>query len=591
MGRALRTLWLLLAVASGALLFAGPAQGSAASDWNALALQYIRLTGTSPPRASRALAILHLAIFDAVNGAQPRYAPYLTPRSPAAFGAGPKAAAAAAAQAVLNALWPQLAVETNSTFASKLLESEEPPEALDAGVRWGKRVAAALLAARQDDGSDRVVAYDALPGPYVWVPTLPAFAPALLPQWGGVRPFAVPAIPGGGDEDADGEEDGPPFAVRAPPPPLGSARYAREFYELASIGRIDSTVRTEDQTFIAKFWAQAAGTSTPPGMWNSIAARCIKDEIAQGISWPLVKQARLFAVLTAAQADGAISCWWTKYLHNGWRPITAIRLADNSTNRRLPAPDPNWLPLIPTPPFPGYTSGHSTFSGASAAVLAQVFGKDEFTFTASTEFPGVPDRTFPSFTSAAAEAGLSRIYGGIHFPADNLPAQRIGARIGRYSARNLARPIRLPCPAFAYGGSAEGRWTGIPVFDSPACEQPLNQGGAEIRLRATGARPPGSCTSRGRVQYYDTGEGRWATAPADGGVDFYASGSDLRRRCVAPSPARAGFAASLHGVPLRLRISCGEEGFVYFFWSPSAGAAGVEGVPRVECDDDRALWN
>lgn len=288
------------------------------------------------------------------------------------------------------------------------------------------------------------------------IPTPPAYADPLLPCWGSVTPFAVPAIPGGGilnaknvsdDSDDDSSIDdldgtAGPFAVTKAPPALGSNRYASELLEVQSLGAIDSRTRTEDQTNVAKFWAQNAGTSTPPGMWQDIASQILAQRAAAGHPYPLVDQARLYAVLTAAQADAAISCWWSKYQFWRWRPITAIQQANSSLNKRMPAANPTWQPLLPTPPFPTYTSGHSTFSGASAQVLADFFGSDVASFTVTTEWPGVPPRTFRSFSEAADEAGMSRIYGGIHFDRDNVPALKVGRKIGRYAFKRVMKPLR-----------------------------------------------------------------------------------------------------------------------------------------------------
>ena len=154
------------------------------------------------------------------------------------------------------------------------------------------------------------------------------------------------------------------------PPALEGAKYAEEVNYVKEIGKSDSLTRTPDQTAIAKFWANGAGTFTPPGHWNQIA-----EETATLTGQSLEDSARLFALLNISLADAAISCWDAKYEYNLWRPVTAIRQADTDNNPNTTA-DPQWLPLVTTPPFPEYMSGHSTFSGAADAVMSSVFGSD-----------------------------------------------------------------------------------------------------------------------------------------------------------------------------------------------------------------------
>ena len=224
------------------------------------------------------------------------------------------------------------------------------------GFRWGETVAAAILQWRSTDGSSQIVDYTPGSQPGQWRPTLSfggIVRPALAPHWGQVTPFAV----------TSGSQFRPP-----PPPALGSTRYAFEVNRVKAVGAADSTLRTAEQTEIARFWGYGPGSATPPGHWNEIAQAVIRDR-----GTTLEENARLFALLNIALADAAIVCWEGKYLYNFWRPITAIQEADTDGNPLTEA-DPGWMPLLPTPPFPEYTSGHSTFSGAAATVLAYFFG-------------------------------------------------------------------------------------------------------------------------------------------------------------------------------------------------------------------------
>jgi membrane-associated phospholipid phosphatase len=193
---------------------------------------------------------------------------------------------------------------------------------------------------------------------------------------------------------------------------------------VAAVGGVGGAARTRDQTEVALFWADGEGTVTPPGHWNRIAGG-----VAAARGLPLVEAARLFALLNAAMADAAVVCWDCKFRFDVWRPVTAVREAD-----------PTWAPLLPTPPFPAYTSGHSSFSGAAAAVLAASFGADEVPFaTTSDGLPGVT-RSFRSFSAAAGEAGMSRIYGGIHWSFDNTAGLACGREVGAAVVRRFGRP-------------------------------------------------------------------------------------------------------------------------------------------------------
>jgi membrane-associated phospholipid phosphatase len=219
---------------------------------------------------------------------------------------------------------------------------------------------------------------------------------------------------------------------RPPPPPaLSSSAYAAAFNEVKSLGRSDSTTRTADQTQIALFWKDAAGTAYAFGHWNKIAEGV---SVAQGLN--LVEDARLFALLNIATADALIACWDGKYTYNFWRPVTAIQFAGDSALNPATVSDPSWTPLIVTPNFPSYASAHSTVSGAAAALLTALFGPG-YGFTAGSDgLPGVT-RSFSSFDAAAAEAGQSRIYGGIHYQFDNQGGLASGGALGQFVFQNF----------------------------------------------------------------------------------------------------------------------------------------------------------
>jgi membrane-associated phospholipid phosphatase len=263
-----------------------------------------------------------------------------------------------------------------------------------------------------------VVPYTPGTDPGDWQPTPPANLPALAPQWPDVTPFAMSA----------GSQFRP-----APPPALDSAAYRAAFDEVKSLGRADSMTRSEEQTQIARFWNDGLGTAFAFGYWNKIAQGVAAD---QGLS--LVSQAHTFALLNIATADAIISCWDAKYTYNLWRPVTAIRAADTDGNPDTEA-DASWTPLLVTPNFPSYTSAHSTVSGAAAGVLTALFG-DDYHFTVGSEgLPGVT-RSFDSFGAAAAEAGRSRIYGGIHYAFDSATGLAVGAEVADYVVGGSLKP-------------------------------------------------------------------------------------------------------------------------------------------------------
>src|SRR5262249_50021577 len=190
---------------------------------------------------------------------------------------------------------------------------------------------------------------------------------------------------------------------------LDSATWAADYHEVQAFGAAVGSFRTAEQSEIAQFWADGAGTETPPGHWNHIAR-----EVVAMTGTSLEKSARLFALLNIAMADAAICAWDAKYTYNFWRPVTAIRSGDTDGNPAT-TPDSSWSSFIVTPSFPDYVSGHSAFSAAAATVLAFFYGTDDIPFTTGSDaLPGV-FRSFPSFSAAAVEAAMSRIYGGIHF--------------------------------------------------------------------------------------------------------------------------------------------------------------------------------
>ena len=401
-------------VVTVALSCASIAAGDVVTDWNTAVLTAIKTTRTAPPTASRALAILHTSIYDAVNGILRTHEPYFV-KEKGPTNASEEAAVSAAAHKVLITLFPTQAATFDQLHEAILAEIRDNARKRR-GLEWGEFVAGQILDWRENDGSEDVVVPPFGSGPGAWQPTPPGFALYLLPQWGFVTPFAIPT--------------GSFFRPKGPPA-LTSDKYAADYNEVKALGAARSTtqtdlMRTEEQTQIALFWADGAGTVTPPGHWNVIA-----KDVATARGNRMRQNARLFALLNVAMADAAIAAWDAKYAYNFWRPVTAIHETEDDGNPAT-EPDEDWLPLITTPPFPDYISGHSTFSGAAAEVLSLFYGTPRVPFS-TTDDSGEIERSFRGFLHAAREAALSRMYGGIHFRSANDDGLAVGLAIGAWT--------------------------------------------------------------------------------------------------------------------------------------------------------------
>jgi hypothetical protein len=405
------------ACALGALVLAGPAvvRADAVLDWNVTALKVTAAAPFNPPLETRNLAIVHAAMFDAVNSIVGEFHAYAVELSPP-NGASPEAAAAAAAHFALLQLYPAQQAMLNPAYAASLASIPDGALKTD-GITVGETVAARILALRASDGADAAIVARYSPGtaPGDWIPTPPAFKPALDPGWGTVRPFFL--------------RDGSQFRA-APPPTLTSPRYTRDFNEIKELGSATSTTRSLDQTNLARFWV-----ATAPQNWNP-AARQVA--IAKGLT--LSQNAHAFALLNLAGADAFIACWDTKFTYNQWRPVTAIRAADSTGNPETTA-DPSWTPLLVTPPFPDYIAGHTTYAGAAEEVLEHVFGVDPgvvMKLTSATA-PGVIE-TYATFEDIADGVVEARVLGGIHWRTSSMRGRRVGERVGAFAACHFLRP-------------------------------------------------------------------------------------------------------------------------------------------------------
>ena len=381
-------------------------------EWNVNMLDAISTATTSGLLHSRWAAIVHVAVYDTVvsfsEDARPYAGVYVSPPP----GASIEAAAIAAAHFALVSLLPAQQPSLDNLYASSL--STRGLTAADPGVEFGEGIASLILALREKDGSAAAQFPYTPPGagtPGVWVPTPPAFAPALLPGWGAVTPWVM--------------RRGSQF--RLPPPPrVNGNLYRRDVEEVRDSGALDSIVRTPYQTDVATWWRPSAVI-----IWNPVARQVA---VARGLS--ISENARLFALLNIAAADAAIACWDSKYAYNVWRPISAIRTADGV---HIP-PDPNWDPFLATPPFPEYPSAHNEISGAMAQILIALFS-DTPGVTIVAHSPAHPtfDHFWMQFSQGIDEVINARVWEGIHFRHSDEQGMRAGRCVGQFVVRNALK--------------------------------------------------------------------------------------------------------------------------------------------------------
>lgn len=425
------------AIVSIAMLFTGSIHGSAADNqagakmvldtWYRLMLELVRHTPTyTPPVASRAMGYVGVTAYEAIASGSARMESLggqlnglaVPPSRQKSVVYDEAVVLEAALAKVVRALFSntgptgQRAMGAMSAKLGKTVTAGVTADIVERSTAYGTELADHILRWAAADGGATIinmgfpVSYSLKPGPAAWRPTsliVQQQAP-LLPGWGEIRPFAMPA-----------------GAICAlPPPPAYSEDPGSEFHRQAREVHETSRTLTDEQRTIARFWADDAMLSTtPPGHWISIALQIIRRD-----NLSLERGTDVLARLGIAVADAFIGCWHDKFRYDLLRPVTYIR--------RLI--DPKWESLLITPPFPEYPSGHSTQSGAAAAVLTAVLGEG-FAFEDATLVPeGMPARRFASFWQAAEEAGLSRLYGGIHFRAAIVQGLAQGRCIGAYAA-------------------------------------------------------------------------------------------------------------------------------------------------------------
>jgi hypothetical protein len=402
MSRVLRS----VPLAIGLTFSAVTAEANVITDWDQTAIAI----AAPAPAGQREMAILHAAMFDAVNAIERRYRPYLVELT-ASKPASPEAAASAAAAGVLTSLHPEAIAQIKTAMASAIAAIPEGTAKTE-GLAIGEAVAAKTLAARAKDGANGPDAYRPKTKPGVYVPTAAMVGSA----WPSMTPFVLAS----------------PSQFRPPPPiALTGEEWAKDYNELLEFGGKNSTKRSAQQTETARFWL-AVG----PAVYHQIPRQLVA---AKGMS--VAESARFMALYAIALTDATMAVYEAKYHYEFWRPLTAIRngdLDDNAATER----DPTWQPIDATPMHPEYPCAHCVQSGAGAAVIASLLGSEqipEVTMT-STTAPGVIHRwtNMAAFTEEVANA---RIWAGFHYRFSTRVGTDMGRKIGSYVVETVMQPV------------------------------------------------------------------------------------------------------------------------------------------------------
>ena len=387
--------------------------------WNRVLMETVLTPGQQPSTIMpvRSYAMMHAAMFDAVNSIDGSHTPYLidVPGSP---NASIDAAAAQAAHDVLAALYPTRVAIFDAELAVSLQGIEE--YRVQQGIRIGQLVAERMLAVRSNDGWTVTPPAFTLPAtPGNWQPTPPGNAAATFTHYGSVMPFGITSA----TQFAPG-----------PPPALTSAQYAASFNEVKEIGALNSLTRTDDQTLVARLWANVNTPTNFLLVWNNVA-RTVSVERGS----TTVEKARLFALTNISLHDALQTTFASKFQHGLWRPVTAIRRADEDGNAATAA-DPSWSSLIPAPPYPSYAGNMAAIGTSQATILALFFGRDDIAFQHTWAGAGGATRSYAGFNAMANEQERARVYGGIHFTFDNVAGQSVGRSVANYVFTNVMRP-------------------------------------------------------------------------------------------------------------------------------------------------------
>jgi hypothetical protein len=406
--------YLLVLAVLGALVVPAAAHADAVTQWNQNASTAIFGVANQPPQQSVVhLAMVHGAVYDAVNAIDGGHEGYLLNTRLATPFDSKEAAAATAAYRVLLNIVPGQKTTLDAQYALSLMAIPDSTSKAR-GIAVGEAAAAAMIAARTDDGRFGPFRFTIGSTAGAWRPVLPMFVNDPNAWLKDVKPFLI--------------RDPEDFRSKGPLE-LESPAYAREFEEVKTLGSAGSTERTIDQTNAARYWAE-----NPPATWSRIFRTLSAQE---GVS--LVDNARLYAMLYMTAADALISVWDDKAHYSFWRPITAIREADTDGNSRTDKED-GWLPLIPTPPYTEHPSGHGGLSGSIVETLKDFFGTDKIGWTDTNN--GGFSRSFTRFSDAIDEVENARVWSGIHFRTADEQGAKIGREVEQYAQIHYFRAVR-----------------------------------------------------------------------------------------------------------------------------------------------------
>lgn len=395
-----RLLWVLLVATT--LVHAPLAAADVVLDWNEIALARAMAARQLPPDAARSMAMVHVAMFDAINAIERKYKPYAY-EGGAGRGASPDAAAVAAAHAVLSQLFPDQAQALDTAYSASLSRIADS-EARMAGLALGREVALQCLQMRARDGAG-------VPGAYKWRTQPGVYIPTVYPvssEWIKVKPWFMNT----------------PAQLRPPPPRLEGSEWSRDLEEIHAIGGKASAMRTREQTEVARFWA-----ITGPASWNPVVRA-----LARSRPLPLLDNARLFAMVNMAATDAFVAVFDAKYAYEFWRPVTAVRHSGL---------DAAWLPLVDTPMHPEYPCAHCISSAAVGTVLEAHFGGGTVPTVSMTSptAPGVT-RSWTRIADYVQEVNDARVWGGVHYRTSTRVGEQMGRRIGELALQRFDMPMQ-----------------------------------------------------------------------------------------------------------------------------------------------------
>ena len=397
-----------------ALLMAVPMNAqNVVTQWNAIASTTIVTNAKEVSVASGVwFAYVHLATFDAVNAIDHRFQPYLFTANPPA-GANQDAAAVAAAHRILVAYFPAQQPALDAQFAASVAAISDTPANISAGLAVGEASAQALITARANDGLLANVPYTPPAGPGFWQPTPPAFGPPLTPWLSQMAPFTMSGAA--------------QFFPDEGPDALDSQQWIDDYNQTKTLGALNSTVRTPQQTEIGLFWTEHTGQQYARAFRNLTTQQGLNTSDA----------ARLMAMLWAGYADAGIGCWNAKFTFSFWRPVTAIQAGGG--NPALTA-DPNWLPLAKTPSHPEYPAAHGCLTGAVSTILAKYFGTPNLAFSVDSLVTNTT-HNFTSTSDLVHEVEAARIYAGFHYHHSVIQGRVLGLKVGKQIVKQYFRQV------------------------------------------------------------------------------------------------------------------------------------------------------